>query len=112
MTKTARWLVLEAGPRLAFVGLSSMEYTNLGSSGLKISKVILGCMSFGDKRWVPWVLEEDEALPLLEHAYKAGINTWDTADVNSMGRSEQIVGKALKKYRICLLYTSPSPRDS
>ena len=77
-----------------------MEYTNLGSSGLKISKVILGCMSFGDKRWVPWLLEEDEALPLLEHAYKAGINTWDTADVNSMGRSEQIVGKALKKYRI------------
>jgi len=77
-----------------------MEYTNLGSSGLKISKVILGCMSFGDKRWVPWVLEEDEALPLLEHAYKAGINTWDTADVYSMGRSEQLVGKALKKYNI------------
>ena len=39
-----------------------MEYTNLGNSGLKISKVILGCMSYGDKRWMPWVLEEDDAL--------------------------------------------------
>ena len=77
-----------------------MEYTNLGNSGLKISKVILGCMSYGDKRWMPWVLEEDDALPILEHAYKAGINTWDTANVYSMGKSEQIIAKALKKYNI------------
>ena len=74
-----------------------MEYTNLGNSGLKISKVILGCMSYGDKRWMPWVLEEDDALPILEHAYKAGINTWDTANVYSMGKSEQIIAEALKK---------------
>ena len=77
-----------------------MEYTSLGNSGLKISKVILGCMSYGDKRWMPWVLEEDDALPILEHAYKAGINTWDTANVYSMGKSEQIIAKALKKYNI------------
>ena len=77
-----------------------MDYTSLGHSGLKISKVILGCMSYGDKRWMPWVLEEDDALPILEHAYKAGINTWDTANVYSMGKSEQIIGKALKKYNI------------
>ena len=77
-----------------------MEYTNLGNSGLKISKVILGCMSYGDKRWAPWVLEEEEALPVLEYAYKAGINTWDTADAYSMGRSEEIIGKALKKCNI------------
>ena len=72
----------------------------LGSSGLKVSKVILGCMSYGTPEWQEWVLNEDESLPLLEHAYKAGINTWDTADVYSMGKSEEIVGKALKKYNI------------
>ncbi|WFD00937.1 hypothetical protein MYAM1_003693 [Malassezia yamatoensis] len=77
-----------------------MEYTNLGNSGLKISKVILGCMSYGTPEWQPWVLNEEESLPLLERAYKAGINTWDTADVYSMGKSEEIVGKALKKYDI------------
>jgi len=77
-----------------------MEYVNLGKSGLKVSKVILGAMQYGDKRWQEWVLEEDEALPLLEHAYKVGINTWDTADVYSHGRSEEIIGKALKQYNI------------
>lgn len=50
----------------------------LGKSGLKISKVILGTMSYGAKDWQDWVLNEDEALPLIEHAYKSGINTWDT----------------------------------
>jgi aryl-alcohol dehydrogenase-like predicted oxidoreductase len=50
----------------------------LGSSGLKISKVILGAMSYGSKEWQKWVLEEDEALPLLEYAFRVGINTWDT----------------------------------
>jgi aryl-alcohol dehydrogenase-like predicted oxidoreductase len=51
---------------------------SLGKSGLKVSKVILGAMSYGDPAWQDWVLEEEEALPLLEYAYKAGINTWDT----------------------------------
>jgi aryl-alcohol dehydrogenase-like predicted oxidoreductase len=55
-----------------------MGYNRLGRSGLKVSKVILGAMSFGSKDWQKWVLEEDEALPLLAHAFKAGINTWDT----------------------------------
>ena len=77
-----------------------MEYVNLGNSGLKVSRIILGCMSFGTKDWIPWVLEEDEALPILECAYKAGINTWDTADVYSRGKSEEIIGKALRKYNI------------
>ncbi|KAA8648717.1 hypothetical protein EYZ11_004241 [Aspergillus tanneri] len=79
---------------------NEMEYTRLGNSGLKISKVILGAMSYGSKRWQDWVLDEDEALPLIEHAYKRGINTWDTADVYSHGRSEEIIGKALQKYEI------------
>jgi aryl-alcohol dehydrogenase-like predicted oxidoreductase len=50
----------------------------LGKSGLKVSKVILGAMSYGSSEWQPWVLNEEESLPLLEHAYKCGINTWDT----------------------------------
>ena len=77
-----------------------MEYVNLGNSGLKVSKVIMGCMTFGSDKWQPWVMNEEEALPIFEHAYKAGINTWDTADVYSNGLSEEIVGKALKKYNI------------
>ncbi|KAL8917125.1 MAG: hypothetical protein Q9208_008164 [Pyrenodesmia sp. 3 TL-2023] len=77
-----------------------MEYTRLGRSGLKISKIILGAMSYGTPDWQGWVLDEETSLPLLEHAYKVGINTWDTADVYSNGVSEEIVGKALKKYNI------------
>lgn len=53
-------------------------YLRLGKSGLKISKVILGAMSYGSSEWQEWVLNEKEALPLLEHAYKVGLNTWDT----------------------------------
>ncbi|KAF2465439.1 voltage-gated potassium channel subunit beta-1 channel subunit beta-1 [Lindgomyces ingoldianus] len=77
-----------------------MEYVNLGKSGLKVSRVILGAMSYGSSSWQPWVLDEAESLPLLEHAYKCGINTWDTADIYSHGISERIIGKALKQYNI------------
>ncbi|KAJ4364869.1 CSG1/SUR1-like protein [Ascochyta clinopodiicola] len=77
-----------------------MQYVNLGKSGLKVSKVILGAMSFGSDKWQPWVLNEDAALPILEHAYKHGINTWDTADIYSHGISEKIIAKALKQYNI------------
>lgn len=55
-----------------------MRYNRLGKSGLKVSAIILGAMSFGSKDWQKWVLEEDEALPLLGYAYEVGINTWDT----------------------------------
>jgi hypothetical protein len=55
-----------------------MQYTRLGQSGLKVSKVILGAMSYGTKKWQKWVIEEEEALPLLKYAYDVGINTWDT----------------------------------
>lgn len=57
---------------------TSMTYNRLGKSGLKVSSIILGAMSFGSKDWQKWVLEEDEALPLLGYAYEVGINTWDT----------------------------------
>ncbi|KAH8674225.1 NADP-dependent oxidoreductase domain-containing protein [Xylariales sp. PMI_506] len=79
---------------------SKCEYRQLGSSGLRVSVPIFGCMSFGDTRTLPWVIGEDEALPLLKAAYDRGLNTWDTANVYSNGASEVIIGKALKKYSI------------
>lgn len=79
-----------------------MQYQRLGNSGLKISRIILGCMTYGNPHWEgsPWVLDEDQALPLLKKAYDMGINTWETADSYSNGQSERIIGKALKAYNI------------
>lgn len=57
-------------------------------------------MSYGSSTWQEWVLNEEDALPLLKHAYDLGINTWDTANVYSNGRSEEIIGKAIKQYKI------------
>ncbi|KAK3375920.1 NADP-dependent oxidoreductase domain-containing protein [Lasiosphaeria ovina] len=79
---------------------SKCEYRRLGSSGLRVSVPIFGCMSFGDPRTLPWAIGEDEALPILKAAYDSGLNTWDTANVYSNGASEVIIGKALKKYNI------------
>lgn len=62
-------------------GMTKMEYASLGNCGLKVSKVILGAMSYGSSEWAAWVKNEDEALPLLKEAYDLGINTWDTADM-------------------------------
>jgi len=56
---------------------------SLGRSGLKVSKVIVGAMSYGSSDWQQWVLNEEEALPLLKHAYDCGINTWDTVRISS-----------------------------
>ncbi|KAF2111826.1 voltage-gated potassium channel subunit beta-3 [Lophiotrema nucula] len=77
-----------------------MKYNRLGKSGLKVSKVLLGAMSYGDPAHAKWMLLEEESLPLIYHAYKHGINTWDTADFYSLGKSEEIIGKAIKKYEI------------
>lgn len=57
---------------------TKMTYSRLGKSGLKISKVIYGCMSFGSSDWQSWVINEAEALPLIKHAYDRGLNTFDT----------------------------------
>jgi aryl-alcohol dehydrogenase-like predicted oxidoreductase len=56
----------------------NMKYVYLGKSGLKVSQVILGAMSYGSSKWQEWVLDEEASLPLLKHAYDRGINTWDT----------------------------------
>lgn len=80
----------------------AMQYQRLGSSGLKVSRIILGCMTFGNPDWEgsPWVLPEKDVLPLLKKAYDVGINTWETADTYSNGQSETIIGKALQVYSI------------
>ena len=75
-----------------------MEYVNLGSSGLKVSRICLGCMTFGSKKWREWVLEEPESRPLIRQALEAGINFFDTADMYSLGVSEEILGRALKDF--------------
>ncbi|KAF5632935.1 alcohol dehydrogenase [Fusarium sp. NRRL 25303] len=77
-----------------------MKYVRVGDSGLKVSQIILGCMSFGDKNWQPWLLDKDEALPVLKFAFDKGINTWDVADTYSNGESERILGAAIKHYNI------------
>ncbi|VDB85629.1 unnamed protein product [Peniophora sp. CBMAI 1063] len=76
----------------------SMPYVRLGKSGLKVSKIILGCMSYGSPDWQGWVLEEEEALKHIKYAYDHGINAFDTANVYSNGRSEEILGKAIKQF--------------
>jgi aryl-alcohol dehydrogenase (NADP+) len=75
-----------------------MEYANLGSSGLKVSRICLGCMTYGSRKWREWVLEEPESRPLIRQAIEAGINFFDTADVYSVGASEEILGRALKEF--------------
>ncbi|MBL6853576.1 MAG: aldo/keto reductase [Alphaproteobacteria bacterium] len=73
-----------------------METTRLGKTGLKVSRICLGCMTYGSPNWRDWVLGEEESRPFIRRALESGINFFDTADVYSVGRSEEIVGKALK----------------
>jgi aryl-alcohol dehydrogenase (NADP+) len=73
-----------------------MQYINLGKTGLKVSRLCLGMMSYGSKKWREWVLEEDEARPFVKRALDAGINFFDTADVYSLGASEEALGNTLK----------------
>jgi aryl-alcohol dehydrogenase (NADP+) len=75
-----------------------MEYVNLGSTGLKVSRICLGCMTYGSRKWREWVLDEPESRPLIRQAIEAGINFFDTADMYSVGVSEEILGRALKEF--------------
>jgi aryl-alcohol dehydrogenase (NADP+) len=74
-----------------------MDYVNLGPTGLKVSRLCLGTMSYGDPKWRDWVLPEEAALPHFKKALEGGINFFDTADVYSNGVSEIITGKALRE---------------
>ena len=75
-----------------------MEYTRLGQTGTVVSRVALGMMTYGAKSWREWMLEWDEAAPLIKQAFEAGINFFDTADVYSLGASEEITGRAVKEF--------------
>jgi aryl-alcohol dehydrogenase (NADP+) len=77
-----------------------MQYVNLGKTGLKVSRLCLGMMSYGSKKWREWVLEEDEARPFVRRALDAGINFFDTADVYSLGESERVLGSTLKAFGV------------
>jgi 1-deoxyxylulose-5-phosphate synthase len=72
-----------------------MEYSNLGKTGLKVSKLCMGTMGFGTPAWRPWVLDETASTPILHHALEQGINFFDMADFYSGGLNEEVVGRAL-----------------
>jgi aryl-alcohol dehydrogenase-like predicted oxidoreductase len=77
-----------------------MEYVNLGKTGLKVSRLCLGCMSFGDasKGWHKWILDEEASRPILRRAVEAGINFFDTANIYAAGSSEEVTGRALRDF--------------
>lgn len=75
-----------------------MQYVNLGATGLRVSKICLGCMTYGSSRWRPWILEEEASMPLLRRAIELGVNFFDTANVYSNGVSEIILGKAIREF--------------
>jgi aryl-alcohol dehydrogenase-like predicted oxidoreductase len=75
-----------------------VEYVRLGSTGLKVSRICLGTMTYGTSQWRPWVLDEGDSRPFLKRALDHGINFFDTADMYSRGMSEEVVGRALKEW--------------
>ena len=74
-----------------------MKRTQLGRSGLEVSRICLGCMTYGTPKWRPWVLDEVDARPFYKRALELGINFFDTADMYSMGVSEEVTGRALRE---------------
>jgi aryl-alcohol dehydrogenase (NADP+) len=75
-----------------------MEYVRLGSTGLKVSRICLGAMTYGDAAWRPWILSEDAGRPFIKRALEHGLNFFDTADMYSRGKSEEVLGRALKDF--------------
>jgi aryl-alcohol dehydrogenase-like predicted oxidoreductase len=97
-----------------------MHYVNLGRTGLKVSRLCLGTMTYGTSKWRPWVLDEEQSRPFIRRALDAGINFFDTANMYSNGASEEVVGRALrdfaKRSEIVLatkvfFETGPGPND-
>ncbi len=75
-----------------------MEYTRLGATGLKVSRLCLGAMTYGDPGWRTWILSEEQGRPFIKRALEHGINFFDTADMYSLGKSEEVLGRALKEF--------------
>jgi 1-deoxyxylulose-5-phosphate synthase len=77
-----------------------MDFTNLGATGLRVSRICLGTMSYGSPKWRDWVLDDAASRPFLTRALELGINFFDTADVYSLGESERVLGRALKELAV------------
>src|SRR5690242_1087215 len=75
-----------------------MDHVRLGRTGLKVSRICLGCMTYGAKAWRSWVLDEAESRPFLQKALELGINFFDTANIYSLGASEEILGRAIRDF--------------
>ena len=90
-------MVSGPGHSAAFI-VAPMQYVNLGSTGMKVSRLCLGTMTYGTSKWRPWILDEDESRPFLREALEAGINFFDTANMYSNGVSEEVVGRALRDF--------------
>ncbi len=75
-----------------------MQYTSLGRSGLKVSRICLGMMTYGTPKWRPWVLDEEASRPFVKRALELGINFFDTADMYSDGVSEEVLGRAIRDF--------------
>jgi aryl-alcohol dehydrogenase (NADP+) len=97
-----------------------LEYVNLGRSGLKVSRLCLGCMSYGSSTWREWVLDEEASRPFFQRALEHGINFFDTADVYSNGASEEVTGRAIRDFATrgdvvlatkCFYPTGKGPND-
>ena len=80
---------------------NTMQYVPLGNSGLKVSRIILGCMSYGSKSWSDWVIEDQEEINKhIKFAWESGITSFDTANVYSNGLSEVVFGKAIRQLNL------------
>jgi 1-deoxyxylulose-5-phosphate synthase len=77
-----------------------MQYVRLGHTGLRVSRICLGMMTYGSPAWRPWVLDEEQGRPFVKRALEHGINFFDTADVYSRGRSEEVLGRALRDFAV------------
>ena len=75
-----------------------MDYVNLGRTGLKVSRICLGMMTYGTSKWRPWILDEAESRPIVKRAVELGVNFFDTADMYSAGVSEELTGKFLREF--------------
>ena len=75
-----------------------MKYTHLGRTGVRVSRICLGCMSYGTPKWRPWVHDDEASAPFFKRAIEAGINFFDTADMYSLGASEEVTGRWLREY--------------
>jgi aryl-alcohol dehydrogenase (NADP+) len=76
----------------------NMDYVNLGQTGLKVSRICLGMMTYGTSQWRPWILDEADARPIVQRAVELGVNFFDTADMYSAGASEELTGKFLREF--------------